>query len=726
MPAATLRTRTPAAPPGPPATTPGNPLLPGATPAPGGINFTLHAPGARTAALVLFDPDDPHDARPRTEIPFPEHGRVGDVFTMTVPGLTPARTHYGYRVQDPQGPRTGRTADGILLDPYAKLLVGGERWGETKNYRCAVPDATFDWQGVEPPGIAPEDLVVYELHVRGFTRHPSSGVRQPGTYAGLIEKIPYLRDLGVNCVELMPVFEFDETDNPFHDPATGRPLRNFWGYNPVGFFAPKAAYAAAYAAAGAADGGPVRELKELVRELHRAGIEVVLDVVFNHTAEGDHRGPTLSLRGLDDDAFYLHAPDGSYRNLTRTGNTVNANHPITRAFILQCLRYWATEFHIDGFRFDMAPILARGTDGELLANPPLLEAAACDPVLARRKLIAEPFDATGCDLVGRFPHYGRWMEWNTRFLHTVRRFLIGRPATVGDLAARMIGSPDLYAGRGTAASVNFVASHDGFTLADWTSYDRPHNDANGEGGTDGAPDNSSWNTGHEGPTDDPRIRRLRERQRRNALLLLLTAHGVPMLLAGDERARTQQGNNNAYGQDNPISWLDWDPAADRDLPDFVRACLAFRRAHPVLRRAAHPGDTPPAHGGPAQLSWHGEHPHRPDWSHASGLLVLMLHEAGPAPATGDTVLIAASARPGPTTIDLPAAPPHTAWHLFADTAAPPAGRIHPVGTEPPHPADTPLALAGHAVAVLVARPATTTPSQHADGHRPAGGNGHHR
>ncbi|MFD0570562.1 glycogen debranching protein [Kitasatospora gansuensis] len=674
---------------------PGDPLLPGATPVAGGINFSVGSRAARAAWLVLLDPDS---GERLAELPFPEGQRVGDVFTMTVLGLTPGQAHYGYRVEGAGIPGAGS----VLLDPYAKLIAGGERWGVRPRYRSAVPEAEFDWQGVRSPGLAAEDLVVYELHVRGFTRHASSGVRHPGSYAGVAEKIPYLLDLGVNCVELMPVFEFDETDNPFHDPRTGRALPNYWGYNPVGFFAPKAGYAAQPDREGRQADGPVRELKRLVRELHRAGIEVVLDVVFNHTAEGDHRGPTLSLRGLDDHAFYLHGPDGAYLNLTRTGNTVNANHPLTRELVLDCLRYWATEFRIDGFRFDMAPILTRGPDGLPLDNPPLLEAIAHDPVLARCKLIAEPFDAAGLDLVGRFPAHGRWSEWNVRFLHAVRRFLIGRPGTVGELAARLIGSPDLYAGRGPAASVNLVASHDGFTLADWTAYDRPHNAANGEDGTDGAQDNSSWNSGREGPTADPEVLRLRARQQRNALLLLLTAGGVPMLLAGDELGRSQQGNNNAYSQDNELSWLDWTPTQQgAELRQFVRDCLAFRRAHPVLRRRRHPSDTPPAHGGYPEISWHGERPWQPDWSDESGLLVLLLHEA----AAADTVLLAVNARSERVTVEPPPPPRGTAWHLFADTA----DRSHPAGAEPPLGTDTPLLLDHHTVAVLVARPEAAPP-----------------
>ncbi|WP_433889503.1 glycogen debranching protein [Streptomyces sp. CA-111067] len=670
--------------------TAGNPLLPGATPVPGGVNFSVGSPARGPLSLVLLDPVTGAETG---SIRFPRRYRVGDVHTMTVLGLRPGAFDYGYRA-----PGTG-----LLLDPYARLLHGGETWGRRPAYRCAVPAEPFDWQGDTPPRIPAEDLVVYELHVRGFTRHPSSGVAHPGTYAGLAEKIPYLLDLGVNCVELMPTAEFDETDNPVPVPAGRPPLADYWGYNPVGFFAPKAGYAA-----DAHGEGPVRELKTLVRSLHRAGIQVLLDVVLNHTAEGDERGPTLSLRGLHDQAYYSHAEDGSYRNLTRTGNTVNANHPVTRALLLDCLRHWATEYHVDGFRFDMAPILARGPDGALLANPPLLEAIAHDPVLAGRKLIAEPFDADGLDLVGRFPSYGRWAEWNPGFTYALRRFLTGTPGSAGDLADRLVGSPDTYGHRGLTAGVNFADCHDGFTLADWASYDRPHNEANGEGGIDGPQDNASWNCGAEGPTDDPDVLRLRARQVRTALLLVLTAHGTPMLAAGCELGRTQRGNNNTYCQDNEINWLDW-TALDRDpsLHHFVRACLAYRRAHRALRRDTVPEDaaTGPGRLPYPRLSWHGRRPWQPDWSAQSRLVVLLHHE--PADDEGrpdDTVLVAVNSASQPVAVDLPPPPPGTRWHTFADTAMEPGHEAHAPGTEPALPAGAPVLLADHSAIVLTALP----------------------
>ncbi|KAA6212710.1 glycogen-debranching protein [Streptomyces albofaciens JCM 4342] len=661
----------------------------GAHPVPGGIRFAVSAPRAEAVHLLLTVGDA------EWEIPFPRAHRTGAVFTMTVHGLEPGPVRYAYRVFG-AGEEEGKT---VPVDPYARRLVGAEHWGRRPEYRSALPSAAsgdFAWGEDRRPGIAPQDLVVYEVHVRGFTRHPSARVPAPGTYAALREKIPYLRELGINCVELLPVFEFDETDNTFHAPDTGAPLRNYWGYNPVSFFAPKAGYAAEPAEAA-------RELKELVRELHRAGIEIILDVVFNHTGEGGPAGPALGFRGLDEDAFYLRAADGSYLNLTATGNTVNGAHPRTGSLILESLRYWAHEFHVDGFRFDMAPILARGREGALQDRPYLLEAIAEDPVLADCKLIAEATDATGADLVGAFPAFGRWMEWNGRFRDTVRRFLTGRPGTAADLALRLTGSPDLFPDRGPAASVNYVTCHDGFTLADWSAYDRPHNEANGEGGADGIADNDSWNCGAEGPSADPVVRRLRRRQARNAFLLLLLSQGVPMFPAGDEFGRTQRGNNNAYSQDTAWNWVDWGlREREADLFTFVRRCLAFRRAHPLLRRARFPADGTPAGWVHPPVSWHGRRPWEPDWSAHSLLLCALLYERT-ARGEDDAVFLAANSHDHPMTVEPPPAPAGTRWHVFADSAADGVG-AHPPGEEEPLEPAGPLSVAEHSLVVLTALP----------------------
>jgi isoamylase len=631
---------------------PGAPLPYGAIPVPGGVTFSIPSGPATGMTLVLFRSGAP---APYAELAFPEDCRIGGVYAMTVLGLDPADVEYGYRAAGPCGPGHRFDPGRILTDPYARAFGSRGPWGAPREpdpvyrhrARVAAPGG-YDWEGDRPPGIAPQDLVVYELHVRGFTRHPSSGVRAPGTYAGLAEKIGHLVRLGVNCVELMPVFEFDETDNPRSDPAAGRPLYDYWGYNTVGYCAPKASYAAGP--------DPAAEFKDLVKALHRAGIEVVLDVVFNHTAEGDGRGPVISLRGLDNRAYYMLDPDGGYRNYSGTGNTVNANDPVARAFVLDCLRYWVTEFHVDGFRFDLAAALTRAADGTPLANPPLLEAVAADPVLRDCKLIAEAWDAGGLYLVGAFPHYGRFAEWNGRFRDAVRRFLKADPGSGAEIGARLAGSPDLYGGRGPAASVNFVTAHDGFTLHDLYAYNERHNEANGEDNRDGESANHSWNCGHEGPTGDPQVLALRRRQVRNALLLLLAGHGVPMLAAGDEMGRTLGGNNNAYCLDE-ASWLDWRLAEDNaDLVRFTACLAAFRRAHPALRARTHTAQVVAAEDGFAAVTYRdGE----------------------------DVVHLVANSHWEPRETALPQLPPGLRWCRYADTAAPaPRDAADPGGPAP--------------------------------------------
>ncbi|NUR92830.1 MAG: glycogen debranching enzyme [Nonomuraea sp.] len=620
----------------------------GATRVPGGINFSVFSDHARSMTLVLY-----LEGRVE-ELPFPDSYRIGAVWSMTVFDLDPEGLEYGYRA--------GGSA--VLADPYARLTTG---YGEHRN-RSRIPLDDFDWEDDSPPRIAHEDLVVYELHVRGFTA--GAKVDSPGTYAGLVEKIPYLLELGVNCVELMPVFEFDETDN-LH---TGQ---NYWGYSPLAFFSPKASYAATGRLQMQVD-----EFKHLVKELHRAGIEVLLDVVFNHTGEGDERGPVISFKGLDNATYYMLTPDGHYYNFSGTGNTLNCNHPVVRGFVLDCLRYWASEFHVDGFRFDLACILGRGTAGELLPNPPLLESLAYDPVLRDCKLIAEAWDAAGLYQVGNFPDYCRWAEWNGRYRDTIRRFVKGDVGVTGELATRMLGSPDLYARRGTSATVNFVTCHDGFTLRDLVSYDHKHNEANGEHNRDGDSANHSWNCGHEGETGDPAVLALRARQARNALLLLLCSWGIPMILAGDEAGRTQLGNNNAYCHDGPLTWFDWD-RVDTSLFRFVRRALAFRRAHPVLRR-----------GAPGGVSWHGVRAWAPDWSPHCRLLAVMFDGGG-----DDCVYVAANAHWEGHTLDLPAPPRGLAWHLFADTAA----DAHEPGAEPPLADQNQLEIGPRSVLVLCGR-----------------------
>ncbi|HVQ90079.1 MAG TPA: alpha-amylase family glycosyl hydrolase, partial [Mycobacteriales bacterium] len=473
----------------------------------------------------------------------------------------------------------------------------------------------------------------------------------------------------------MPIFEFDEHENSRIDPRTGARLHNYWGYSTHSFFAPKAGFALSGRFGLQAD-----ELKNTVKALHRAGIEVILDVVFNHTSEGNEAGPIISFRGLDNATWYMLTPDGNYYNFSGTGNTVNCNHPVVRGFVLECLRYWAAEFHIDGFRFDLASILSRDVHGAPLPNPPLLESIAYDPVLRHCKLIAEAWDAGGLNEVGRFPAYGRWSEWNGCYRDAVRRFVKGDPGVVGEMASRLVGSPDLYAGRGPLASVNFVTAHDGFTLADLVSYNEKHNDANGEDSQDGTNDNLSWNCGAEGPTDDRAVLELRRRQVRNFLALLFASHGVPMLLGGDELGRSQDGNNNAYCHDNEQVWLDWRLVErNADLLRFTRNLIALRRRHPALRRTRHPtGDRVEGLDVP-EVSWHGRWPDQPDWSWESRLLVVMQATADPAP---DAVLVLANAHWEAAEVRLPEPPTGQAWHLAVDTAAGSGFDSYQPGTEP--------------------------------------------
>ena len=520
----------------------------------------------------------------------------------------------------------------VLLDPYARVLSHGGAWGAhppgKRPYRnSVVVENHFDWGTDEPLNIPLVDSVIYEMHVRSFTRHPSSGVEHPGTFAGLIEKIPYLKKLGVTAVELLPVAEFEESDTDRVNPFTGEPLLNLWGYQTVAFFAPNTAYSS-----NVADGGQVREFRQMVRAMHQAGIEVILDVVFNHTAEGDEHGPTWSFRGIDNSTYYILDPEtGKYLNYSGCGNTVNANNPVVRDFIRDCLHYWVMEMHVDGFRFDLASILGRGQDGSVLKNPPLLERLAYDPVLANTKLIAEAWDAAGLYQVGTLPSWGRWAEWNGIFRDEVRKFVKGDAGMTSALATRLLGSPDLYltSAREPYHSINFVTCHDGFTLTDLVSYNQKHNLANGENNKDGTDANYSWNCGVEGPTDDAAINDLRMRQRKNLAAILLVSHGVPMILAGDEIGRTQQGNNNAYCQDNEVSWVDWRMAeSNAGLLRFFQLMIAFRKRCPLLRRESFQ-----LHGeGGFHITWHGIKRMRPDWSEASRTVAMQLtqlQENGP-------------------------------------------------------------------------------------------------
>lgn len=585
----------------------GKPLPFGASIVPGGVNFSIFSKHATDCELVLYEK---HTTEPFAIIPFPHEFRIGNVFTMIVFDLDYEELEYGFKMDGPYNLDIGHRfdKDKILLDPYAKAVTGREVWGEEPDWerdfqhRSRVIFDDFDWEGDKPLEHELNDLVIYEAHVRSFTRHESSGVKYPGTFGSLREKIPYLKELGVNCIELLPIFEFDEFENSRYNEETGETLYNYWGYSAVNFFAPKAGYAAT-----GKFGMEVDELKNMIKELHKNGIEVILDVVFNHTAEGNEKGPYISYRGVDNKTYYLLTPEGYYYNFSGCGNTLNCNNPVVRNMILDCLRYWASEYHIDGFRFDLASILSRDQQGRPMANPPLLETLAHDPILGKCKLIAEAWDAGGLYQVGSFPAWGRWAEWNGKYRDDIRRFIKGEGEVVGKLAQRIQGSPDLYEKRGPTASINFVTCHDGFTLKDMVSYNEKHNWANGEENRDGTDDNNSWNCGVEGPTDDAGVQFLRKKQMKNALTILLMSRGIPMILSGDEFANTQFGNNNAYCHDNEISWLNWDLLAEnKDIFNYLKRLIEFRKEHPVLR-TKYFSDSKNETGYP-ELSFHGVNP----------------------------------------------------------------------------------------------------------------------
>lgn len=555
----------------------------GATAIPSGVNFTVPTNGGTSVELLLFRN---REDEPYAVIPFPETYRIGNVYSMIVFDLNIEDFEYAYRVDGPYDKEKGLIFDKnrILLDMYAKSVTGQSEWGKKRSsksfYKARVVRNDFDWGSEPNPNIGLEDLVIYEMHVRGFTKDISSGVKYPGTFAGVMEKIPYLKDLGVNAVELMPVFEFDEIkDNREHD---GKILVDYWGYNPISFFAPNTSYAAK-----TEDNSSGTELKKLIKRLHDNGIECLLDVVFNHTAEGNELGPSISFKGFDNNVYYMLTPRGEYYNFSGCGNTLNCNHPVVRYMILECLRYWVTYYHVDGFRFDLASILGRNEDGSPMSNAPLLQNLAYDQILADVKLIAEAWDAGGLYQVGTFPSWNRWAEWNGKYRDDMRDFLKGDIGLMQVAARRIAGSKDIYnpEHRGDNASVNFLNCHDGFTLWDMYCYNRKHNEANGWNNTDGADDNRSWNCGWEGETDNENINKLRYRLCKNAMTTLLMSRGTPMFLAGDEFLNTQYGNNNTYCQDSPISWLEWGQLEkNREHFRFTRHLIKFRNEHPVIRK----------------------------------------------------------------------------------------------------------------------------------------------
>lgn len=631
-----------------------------------GVNFTVHTSHGTSCDLLLFHPDE---EEPYAVIPFPESYKIGDVYSMIVYDLKAEEFEYAYCVDGPYDEKKGLLFDKtkILLDPYAQAVAGQQVWGKkrTRTYHAKVVRDTFDW-GVQPQSSREmSDLIIYELHVRGFTQHPSSGVKHPGTFAGLKEKIPYLKELGINAVELMPIFEFDEMINARE--VDGKQLVEYWGYNTVGFFSPNASYAAAEEV-----NNEGTELKELIREFHENGIEVILDVVFNHTAEGNEQGPFFSFKGFDNNIYYLLTPEGHYYNFSGCGNSLNCNHPVVQQMILECLRHWTVHYRVDGFRFDLASILGRDEDGMPMNNPPLLRSLAYDPLLRNVKLIAEAWDAGGLYQVGNFPASKRWAEWNGQYRDTMRGYLKGDFWEANSAAWRICGSGDLYGGyysegnnnyAGYNSCINFLTCHDGFTLYDLYSYNNKHNEANGWNNTDGANDNRSWNCGMEGDTNDPEVLKLRYRMIRNACAILMCSRGTPMFFSGDEFGNTKFGNNNSYCQDNEISWIDWSLLKkNKELFEFFKFMIAYRKKHPVIRKKL---DN-------AVCGMEGMHAHdvnadRMEVSQNAKTLAVSFAGYDRKKCKDDLVYVAVNAYWEKVRITLPNLANHEAWYLSVDT-----------------------------------------------------------
>jgi glycogen operon protein len=674
----------------------GRPYPFGATVTAEGINFALFSRHATRVYLELFKSPDDRSAWRSLELD-PRRNRTGDVWHIFVEGLAGGQL-YGYRVDGPYQPERGHrfNVHKLLMDPYARGLAGEYRLGNDALYgydrhspdedrsfstedsapytakAVAMAPSLFDWQDDRPPGRALADEIIYEVHVKGFTAHPSAAVSAGGTYLGLIEKIPHLVELGVTAVELLPVHEFNEGEPIGLDPVTGAALHNYWGYSTIGFFAPEQSYAHSRE-----PGGPVLEFQRMVSELHRAGISVYLDVVFNHTGEGNERGPTLSMRGLDNATYYMLEGGRRYRNYSGCGNTVNCNHPVLKHLILDSLRYWAVEMHVDGFRFDLATILGRSSSGEWIGDLSLLYDIGGDPVLRGCKLIAEAWDADGMYKVGGFP--AGWAEWNGRFRDDVRRFVRGDRGMAAEMARRIGGSRDLFARKESPAqSINFITCHDGFSLRDLVSYRQKHNERNAEENRDGSNDNWSANWGAEGETADPAIRRLRLQQAKNLLTILFLSRGTPMLLGGDERWRTQQGNNNTYCQDNELGWIDWSPSAEAaELHRFVQLLCALRRRHPALRRPTFVDPFASDGGSIGQvgrdITWHGVKLDAPDWAYHSHSLACQIHGGND---DADFYLVL-SAYVEPLRFELPSLPLNRRWLRLLDTSRPSPEEILP-------------------------------------------------
>ena len=627
------------------------------------VSFTVHSHGATSCTLLLYRP---MEAEPYAKIHIPESYRIGDTYSILVFGLKIDEFEYAYQFDGPYEPEKGKLFDknNVILDPYARAVTGQRNWGEKPEggkefvYKARVVKSDFDWGNTTSLRIPFEDLVIYEVHVRGFTKDKSSGVTGGGTFEGMRQKIPYLKDLGINAVELMPIFEFDEMESA--RVVDGVQLYNYWGYNTVSFFSPNTSYA--YQQEHNHEGD---ELKRLIRELKENGIEVILDVVFNHTAEGNESGPSFCFKGIDNNIYYMLTPDGHYYNFSGCGNVMNCNHPVVRYFILNCLHYWAVEYRVDGFRFDLASILGRDQTGAPMENPPLLESLALDSMLSNMKLIAEAWDAGGLYQVGSFPSWNRWAEWNGRYRDDMRCFLKGDSGMAERAITRITGSTDMYApqSRGYSASVNFLTCHDGFTLYDLYSYNTKHNENNGWNNTDGDNNGHSWNCGCEGETDDPKIEALRRRLVKNAFAALLCSRGSAMFLAGDEFCNTQFGNNNAYCQDNIISWLDWSFLDKyREIHDFARFMIHFRADHPVMRKP-----TKPAECGLPMISIHNGEPNRTVTYYDSHLIGIMYAGRNAEGTDDDIVFYTMNAYWEPLDVRLPEPPAGRHWKVAANT-----------------------------------------------------------
>lgn len=637
----------------------------GACVASNGVSFTINSHGATRCTLLLFKPQA---SKPYARIPFPDSYRIGDTYSMLVFDIKPDEFEYAFSFDGPYEPAKGLlfNEENVLLDPYSRAVTGQRKWGEKPEggkdfeYRARVVKSNFDWGNIKQLEQPFEDLVIYETHVRGYTKDKSSGVSAPGTFAGLKDKIPYLKDLGINAVELMPIFEFDEMESA--RVVDGVQLYNYWGYNTVSFFAPNTSYAFNEEHNHEGD-----ELKSLIKALKENGIEVILDVVFNHTAEGNEMGPCFSFKGIDNNVYYMLTPDAHYYNFSGCGNVMNCNHPVVRNFIIDCLRHWAIEYRVDGFRFDLASILGRDQNGAPMANPPILESLAFDPVLGKMKLIAEAWDAGGLYQVGSFPSWNRWAEWNGRYRDDMRSFLKGDDGMAGNAITRITGSRDLYSSesRGHKASVNFLTCHDGFTLYDLYSYNEKHNEKNGWNNTDGDNNGHSWNCGAEGETDDPNVNGLRRRLIKNAFAALLCSRGPAMFFAGDEFCNTQFGNNNAYCQDNIISWLDWSRLEEfKEIHDFVRHMIQFRKEHPILRKM-----TKPSSCQFPEISVHNGTPFNASTDYKTKLIGIMYAGRNEEDTEDDIVFYCMNAYWEPLVMQLPVLPNGKHWHVDTNTNA---------------------------------------------------------